>query len=180
MDVYRSLFLHEHEFGLCSRVNDNALIWIPKNATDSIRSLGYKDDNFNSFEVKEYWAILRDPYSRWKSGILELLSRKQDKINFVLNNLEQVEFDEHTVPQSNFLPIGVNINFVSMNLEGIKRLEKKLKLLPLENNNNSKEDINKAPILTKLEKHITPIITERVKEYYAKDYYLLNKHKLLT
>ena len=180
MNPYKQFYLHEHEFGQCSRVNDNALIWIPKNASESIRHLGFKHDNFNSFEVKEYWAILRDPFSRWKSGILQLLNKKPHKINSVFDNLERVEFDVHTVPQSNFLPIGVNINFVPMNSVGIKRLEKKLKLLPLENNNSSKEDINKVPILTKLEKHITPKIIERVKEYYAKDYYLLDKHKLLT
>ena len=178
--MYNSFFYYEHEFGQCSRVNDNALIWIPKNASESIRHLGFKHDNFNSFEVKEYWAILRDPFSRWKSGILQLLNKKPHKINSVFDNLERVEFDVHTVPQSNFLPIGVNINFVPLNSKGIKRLLNELKLPPLPHKNSTADNINKISNLTELEKHITPKIIKRVKEYYAKDYYLFSKHKLLS
>lgn len=172
--------MHEHRFGLCSRAGNSAIIWIPKNASSSLRALGLKEDNFTSFKVEEYWAILRDPFSRWKSGVVEYIKRNLDKTEYVLNNLHNIEFDEHTTPQCDFLPIGEKINFVKKNAEGLQKLCRNLNLPPLRNVNKSIIDFNKIPIYTKLEKRITPNIHKLVKEYYSRDYYLLHQNSLIS
>lgn len=113
---------NEHTLGTCYARDDFSFMFIPieKNASKVIRSAlapnGFNEYNFH--ELEKYNApsviILRDPISRWISGLVEYLllvylDTKQSLNNMTRHNIttdvavEHIAFDSHTFPQSWFL-----------------------------------------------------------------------------
>ena len=103
---------YKHAPYLCTLDNKDAIVWIPKNASSLIRLAYYRrhgeDSNWRGIDwrkhrIDQFHVILRDPYKRWISGMQEFYLHNQDKEEMILDTIEKIEFDEHTVPQSDFL-----------------------------------------------------------------------------
>lgn len=54
-----------------------------------------------------FFAVIRDPYSRWVSGICEFITRFDVTEDYVISQVKENKyiFDEHTLPQHCFLDI---------------------------------------------------------------------------
>lgn len=97
------MYLHNHLYGLCSKYGDHAIVHIPKNASRTINKIfGGRIVNFNSFTPNTFWIPMREPVGRWRSGILENLFLYPENEEFIFDNISQIEFDEHTTPQTKF------------------------------------------------------------------------------
>jgi hypothetical protein len=113
---------NEYTLGTCYARDDFSFMFIPieKNASKVIRSAlvpnGFNEYNFHELEKYNVPSIiiLRDPITRWISGLVEYLllvylDTTQSLNNMTRHNItpdiafEQIAFDSHTFPQSWFL-----------------------------------------------------------------------------
>lgn len=78
-----------------------------------------------------FFAVIRDPYSRWVSGISEFMSRFNATENYVISQVMENKyiFDEHTLPQYCFLDIcyknKIDIQYIRLD----NKLEEKINSL---------------------------------------------------
>jgi hypothetical protein len=90
-----------------------------------------KSEEFAKLLVeKEYkfFTVVRDPVSRWMSGLNEFMCRYRPPIKYVINQLKDKRyvFDEHTAPQHLFLRLCIendaNLTCIKMNSDMEKKI----------------------------------------------------------
>ena len=169
--------------GVCSRWGQNANLWIPKNASTTFRAIfGATRHYIPDFDVETYWVVLRNPYARWLSGVLTFLYRNPNDQDFVYDNIEQIAFDMHTVPQIDYLDFDYtqNTNFLNINNDNwLDNLSKDLNynLDPTLKLNSLSEKPEEQELLEKLSKIITPKLKYKINEFYYEDIMLLETVK---
>lgn len=76
----------------------------------------------------KFFAVIRDPYSRWVSGVSEFMTRVNATEKYVISQVIQNKyiFDEHTLPQYSFLDIchknKINVEYIRLD----NKLEEKI------------------------------------------------------
>tara|TARA_B110000503_G_scaffold78365_1_gene120455 strand:- start:1535 stop:1990 length:456 start_codon:yes stop_codon:yes gene_type:complete len=141
------------------------------------------DANFHNFDVETYWVILRDPILRWKSGIMEYISADVKKrLEWVLDNIDQIEFDEHTTPQTSFLKytgntryIDIKQNFWVHKLINELGLPHKLEFGGLVKMNPTSGNRNKEEIKHSIDSVMSTAFENRLREYYSEDFKLIEQ-----
>jgi len=175
--------LHPKLNGICSRWNQDAFIWIPKNASSNLRHIfGEKRHNIKNFDVKTYWVILRNPFPRWISGVLEFLIKHPEYREYVYDNIDEIGFDHHTIPQHLYLDFNYQQNTFFLHIDSDNWLGKIAETTNLNldlslNLNSSSHEPHKEILLTNLSKLITPQLKNRVKEFYYEDMILIDRVK---
>jgi len=184
--------IYGHPLGACSRVGNDALVWIPKNASGTLRTLfGEVQHSIFDFDVETYYVFLRDPIERWKSGLIEYICRHIDPKNhrgWILNNLSKIQFDEHTVPQARFLNFTGRINYFDISRndwieELIRTLNDKHEAVLPENHhltlnmNSYKGDKYKVELRKVIDDLTSPALLEKVHHFYRADIELYGKIK---
>jgi len=181
--------IYSHEIGKCTKVYNNALVYIPKNASTLLRNWCQKqtdtnisDSNYLDFEVDKYYVLIRDPFDRWVSGVTEYYYRNKFQVEHILDRIEMIEFDEHTTPQNQFLNFDYTKNtvFVPMDRKGIGYLNNKFLKYPHHpiNKYNSKSSIRKIKFKNLLLKKIQeqPSLKDKVIEFYKQDYEIIENY----
>jgi len=181
--------IHSHEIGKCTKVYNNALVHIPKNASTLLRNWCLKqtdtnisDSNYLDFKVDKYYVLIRDPFDRWVSGVTEYYYRNKFQIEHILDRIDMIEFDEHTTPQNQFLNFDYTKNtvFVPMDRKGMGYLNNKFLKYhhhPV-NKYNSKSSIRKIKFKNLLLKKIQeqPSLKDKVIEFYKQDYEIIENY----
>lgn len=186
--------IYSHLIGGCTRIYNDALVNIPKNASTLIVNWSHEqtdpniisEANYLDFEVDKYYVLIRDPFDRWISGVTEYYYRqnKQNKVEIkdLFDRIDMIEFDEHTAPQYQFLNFDYTKNtvFVPMNKKGIHYLNKKFLKYP----HHPKKVWESASIDTKvriqrllLEKvQKQPSLKDKVMIFYKQDYKIIENY----
>lgn len=173
---------YKYPIGDCSRHNNDAFIWIPKNGSSTLRSIfGSTIHNYNDFDVDTYWVILRDPVDRWKSGVAEYIYRNPEKEQKVFDYIHLLRFDGHGLPQTTYLQYTGRTKYIDIedpdwvtniiNTTGIQINTSDLY------DNSTKSKPRKVEITNKLEDIITDSLIDEVKEYYRADIELIDRVK---
>lgn len=181
--------LYTHPFGLCVSINkDNAIVRIPKNASNLMSNYGqernwfYAENKIHLVKPKFFHVVLRDPLERWISGVLEFQKRYEYPLGMILKNLKKIEFDEHTVPQYKFLPAYGKSYFYNMDDGGLDILLKhKFNLYPQSPEipkSNSTDATKNLEIKNVIIEAMDKSLINSIKEYYAEDYKLIKEHLL--
>ena len=173
---------YKYPIGDCSRHNNDAYIWIPKNGSSTLRSIfGSTIHNYNNFDVDTYWVILRDPVDRWKSGVVQYIYRHPEKEQKVFDYIHLLRFDGHTLPQTTYLQYTGRTKYIDIedpdwvaniiNTTGMQIDTSNLY------DNSTKSKPRKVEITNKLEDIITDSLIDEVKEYYRADIELIDRVK---
>ena len=184
--------IHNHPIGSCSRFNNDAFIWIPKNASSTLKFIfGEKPyTTIYDFDVETHWVILRDPILRWKSGIVEYISRGgpssldiKERLEWVLDNIDQIEFDEHTAPQTSFLQYTGYTRYIDTSKEfWVHKLIVELDLpsppvgddpLKLNTTAEYKDKLEMKHYI--INKVMSTAFENRLREYYSEDFKLIEQ-----
>lgn len=174
------ILMYNHRLGDCSRFNNDALVWIPKNASSTLRFLFTEErHNFLNFDVETYWVFLRDPIERWKSGVTEYIFRHPEKHEWVLDNINKIVFDEHTIPQTSFLKFIGRIRYIDIHVDNwVTNLLSETKghsdnsLVMI---NTTSHNVDKKNIVKSINDVLSTQLLNRLKEYYSADIKLLEK-----
>jgi len=163
-----------------TRIHDDVIIWIPKNASSTIRTLGNKIHYpIDDFIPRKNIIFLRNPYLRWKSGVVEYMFRNRNKIRYVLENIDKIEFDEHTVPQTRFFNVNADNNvYYNLDFWGMKRFATEYKFwqnTPIPNENQTITTHKKHKFMEKLDCVITKELQDKIKEHYFEDYKIIEQ-----
>ena len=203
--------------GKCSRFNNDAFVWIPKNASTTLRFLFPDGDaSFHDFDVETYWVILRDPILRWKSGVMEYimkpvtdnlrvmadvenpnvpgdgiytfvaeeedLKRVDQRLEWVLDHIDQIEFDPHTAPRTSFLQytgdtryIDISKKFWAHKLINELGLPHKPGFGSTIKTNTTGGHIYKEERMHSINSVMSPIFENRLREYYSEDFKLIEQ-----
>lgn len=182
---------------------------VTKVVSSMLRKQGFQEYNFHKESRYNVPAviILRDPVERWISGVVEYLllvymDTKQSLNNMTRHNLtpekvfEQINFDAHTFPQSWFLQgLISDCDYIwfdqNKKPQLIETVFKYLgehnyndKLLYLGEYTHSNKPISdQKQQLTKLYKDMleqNPDLLQKIKNFYAQDYELINSVKFYT
>ena len=80
-------------------------LWIFKNAHTWLKSITSDQVHYPKPGDKEISVLIRHPYDRWKSGVLQYASMNPGKEEFILDSIRDnhIIFDEHTLPQCCFI-----------------------------------------------------------------------------
>ena len=163
-----------HRLGACTKVNNDAIVWIPKCGSSVLRLYNKDPANYYNFNVKKYWVLLRDPYFRWKSGIYEYWCRNPKNEEEILDTIDKIEFDEHTVPQTKFLTFTGSAEYFMLEFNGLENLNKQLNLfktVPIVN--RTYENKYKLMFSKKLDRVLSKSLIDKFNEYYYEDYMLI-------
>ena len=168
---------YSHQLGLCTKVKNDAIVWIPKCGSSVLRLYSQTAFNYNDSNFEKYWVLLRDPYFRWKSGIYEYWWRHQDKEEEILDTINKIEFDEHTVPQTKFLTFAGPAEYFMLEFNGLEKLNNHLKLFnTIPTANVSSTNIFKLMFSKKLDSALSKPLINTVNEYYHDDYMLIKNN----
>ena len=171
MKVYR------HTIGTCAVRDSNGFLMIPKNASTSYTSLGHIDNTGNqTIAWKNFIVTLRDPFTRWLSGVSEFYIRNESQFP-QMKDLERavhkIELDEHTVPQIRFFEHLLDNNQTEFYLleNGLDIVNNKYNLwdkIPL----TYKSDNMKKMIQFGLKWYVRahPELGGKIKSFYEEDY----------
>lgn len=174
---------------------------IPKNASsfvsDGIRQLGWTSNYYQEIykpnRGQKVLVVLRDPYKRWVSGIVQYLSMYHtNNIPIITKDIfdlliDKIVFDDHTEFQSYYLH-GIDTNdciFLNSDLNLRGMLHKTLVEKFFENNTPfiNINDINHSEYSSSHKNYKTQILNhlnndsksiEKIKLFYKKDYDLIN------
>lgn len=181
--------IYSHEIGKCTKVYNNALVHIPKNASTFLDNWSKKQtdtniglSNYLDFEVDKYYVLIRDPFDRWISGVTEYYYRNKIKINDVFDRIDMIEFDEHTTPQYQFLDFDYTKNtvFIPMDKKGMSYLNNKFLKYPHHpiNKYDSKLRIRKEKfkrlLLEKIQEQSS--LKDKVMKFYKQDYKIIENY----
>ena len=171
---------YNHEVGSCTKVENDAIVWIPKCGSSVLRHYDPTMFNYYDSNFKKYWVLLRDPYFRWKSGICQYWSQNRDKEEEILDTINKIEFDEHTVPQTKFLTFTGPAEYFMLEFNGLELLNERLKLFKtIPKANVSSADIFRLKFLKKLDSALSKPLINKVNEYYHNDYMFI-KNNVIT
>jgi hypothetical protein len=205
-----------HRIGtyFASNIHTYAYIPIPKNASSWATSyfqdiLGWKRDTDEAIRQLDnknfkYWSnlknhkkivILQDPVERWMRGVSQFISKAVTRINIdndeLINLLiRHVDFDDHTLPQVNFIhnldTDDIDFFRLDNNLESNlnKYLSEKIPnehvVIPNDLYKNSTTDIDPKYFLQNKLKSIIDndfTVKQHIADYYWGDYMLINSIK---
>lgn len=199
------LFMGHNFFDYMSNENTKyAYIPIPKNASSYLKIFfesgwGWTYD-FNYYENsnKKFIVCLRDPINRWLAGVVEYFFREHPYMvlegeTFLKFICQRVIFDEHTIPQVNFID-GLddsNLIFIKFNdsigstidkfvTEHFNDSDWKTRKLALSiDKNDSNKHIIKQTNLENLKTFLqeNPKLIYNIKKFYKEDYDLINSAK---
>jgi hypothetical protein len=170
---------YDHTVGTCTKVGKDAIVWIPKCGSSVLRLYDPTPVNYYGSNFKKYWVLLRDPYFRWKSGICQYWRDHQDKEEEILDTLNKIEFDRHTVPQTKFLTFIGPAQFFMLEFNGLELLNKHLKLFKtIPKANVSSAHISKLVFSKKLDSALSKPLINKVNEYYHNDYMFIKNNAL--
>ena len=193
---------------------------IPKNATNWIKhnfhgtEFNYRTDTFHqppeffiSEQTKDLWrqrkrfiVVLRDPYTRWISGLAQHLSGYEPDHPKFISNLnwnnvfDQVIFDNHTEPQVKFIEGIDPTKTVWFNCDSNLRYNfllawsRKFNDIPSPDSVNNKDldfenmynVTNKNLVKKNIAEQITNVLDnnprwqQRIRDFYSEDYKLIN------
>ena len=115
-ELYKTSFRHQLSSCIVLGNTGFSYVPIPKNASTYLTHVFRDNLNFINYEYyrtlknMKYLAVLRDPYDRWLTGIVEYIARyfpidnetslTPDLLNYFL---KKIVLDPHTEPQVNFL-----------------------------------------------------------------------------
>lgn len=182
---------------------------IPKNASWFMRlflglNIGwdpYHNDtsyifNYEKEKRDKFIVVLRDPYERWISGVLEYVRFTHDAVSWESKHVldficHRIVLDDHTEPQVNFIEGLDTENIIFFKVD--KNLEYNLsnflitsKLLigdvikiPPPTTNRQEDDSKKTNLIYHLELFLknNPERVDRIKNFYRPDYDLINSVK---
>ena len=172
---------------LCLESPDKETIFvsIPKNASsfvsDWLKENGWISRRWDSTDPKYVALILRDPVDRWCSGIaqylqgveiqLEEYTSATDKLIFDVVN----RFDDHTWPQHIFhehvFPGRPRMLFrTDLDLQHTLKQHFRLQPPQTQNYNRSEDDNKKDTVEYFKNKLRDPVLSDRVKQAYSRDY----------
>ena len=109
-----------HPLGGCLTNGKQVYVPIPKNASTSVRQAlkGWKSANYANRRCDlPGFVVVRDPISRWFSGVAEYAKRAEQDYDGLLDSVEAggwPVFDEHTMRQSDFIPSTFDVERVRM------------------------------------------------------------------
>ena len=181
----------KHRYGDCFLKDGYAYVHIPKNASclvkiywDGAEQLNYNDSPLP--KDSRIVVVLRDPVDRWLSGYAQTAHTLIDNLADInwKTVFSKIDYDNHTAPQHKFIE-GLDHNQIDFfsNI-GIKQALDEY--LPFENDINldalrpllniSSDDPHKNSIIecAKMQLKLEPKYLEHLKEYYARDYELIN------
>lgn len=191
-----------HTFGACMTTLEQNLMYvqIPKNASSwtkpNLKDLGWSDFNYHYDHLykKHALVVLRDPVTRWLSGICEYFALYHQNINTDQFNksfyellMEQLVFDDHTEQQHYFIE-GLNhdnITFFLCNENYRLYFSNFLKEQGFNNKYHRYEyqhTTESSALRSKFKKIFEPLLQEskyinKIKHHYQKDYELINSIK---
>lgn len=169
--------------GFCMEGDDFIYFNIPKNASRVMRHITLRrgGKEIKTRDVKNLhkfkFAIIRDPFERLLSGYIELWYRRKKRIKELplkdnlglipvfIKRLRESFFDPHIVPQTQFLPVEMDLYLI------LEHLEEDYKKLGWNNKlffGYSKE--GKEELREHFLKHI-----DTIREIYHKDFELYDK-----
>lgn len=195
---------HKFGQGQISPCRNYNFIHIPKNASSQAKKI-FKDwqwsNYYNLDSSTKHIIILRDPTSRWISGIAEFLIGKNSSlgslnsdasindINFLLNTkmfqnllFDFVIFDEHTLPQSCYIN-GVKLSDAVFFYYDSQVFEKIAKFANIDYEptweNQSLTNPKKQAIVNKLKKLLSDntVLRQKIDKNYFADHQLLDRVK---
>lgn len=107
-----SIWTRDNLWWLYDEKTNTAIPNIPKNGSSSIKNF-FPNCDIIPFNDKcrhaQQVVVLRDPVERWYSGIMEFMRRNNVKQRDIMNDTflwtlaNGIVFDEHTLPQSEFV-----------------------------------------------------------------------------
>ena len=169
------------DFGDSLHYKGLVIILISKNCSST---LAYNRDEFrksiNKGPIEKAIAFLRNPISRWKSSILETIYGNPYKINYILNNLHQIVFEETQTPQ--YLHIDYLNQYVKsfeyyyIDDDGLRNFNTKYKYwdnIPLLN--ESVTNSKKLFFRSLLNKVYNEELERLVRDFYKKDFELIEE-----
>lgn len=188
-----------YTFGACMTTLENNLMYvqIPKNASTwtkfNLNNLKWEDFNYHYDHLykKHALVVLRDPVSRWLSGVCEYFSLHHPNIDtnefnktFYEFLMDQIVFDDHTEHQHYFID-GLslnNITFFFCNDDYRLNFDNFFKDLGIDNSYHQHDYQHTTEgniVLTKFKKIFQTLLLEpkylnKIKDYYKKDYALIN------
>lgn len=174
---------YSHKEGTCAIRDSNGFLLIPKNASTSYTSLGHIDNTENNtIKWKNFIVTLRDPFSRWLTGVSEYYVRNSKKFSHIVELekiLPKIELDEHTVPQIRFfehLLDKKNTEFYLLE-NGLDIVNKKYCLwnkVPI----TYQSDGTKLMLQYALKWYVkaNPEMSKKIKMFYKEDYEFIKKH----
>ena len=176
---------------LCLESPDKSTIFvsIPKNASsfvsDWLTENGWTSRRIDSTDPKYVALVLRDPVDRWCSGMAQYLSYLEihpeeytsatDKLFFDVVN----KFDDHTWPQHVFyedvFPNRSKMLFrTDLDLQHTLKQHFRLQPPQTQNYNRSEDDSKKDKVEYFKNKLQDPILLDKVKQAYHRDYELMS------
>ena len=175
--------VYGHTIGTCTVRDNDAFLMIPKNASTSYTSLGrIGNTENNTIKLKNFIVTLRDPFSRWISGVSEYYVRHEfeyDRIEDLERVLDKIELDEHTVPQIRFfehLLDKKNTEFYLLE-NGLDKVNKKYCLwdkVPIANQSNGIGLMLQYALTWYVKAN--PEMGKKIKMFYKEDYEFIKKH----
>jgi len=111
--------ISNHVYGKCLILpNEDCLVLVPKNGSTLFKSLGLEDGNFLTKQYDRFHVFVRNPLQRWITGCCTYIDRYNVDFQNFINRLSdpkgELIFDEHTVPQNQFILKGVNTKFYDL------------------------------------------------------------------
>jgi hypothetical protein len=170
-----------HVIGMCSKCNNDAIVWIPKNGSTSIRD--YFSETIYSYyawEVDTYHVILRDPYTRWISGVCEYIKKYNAELDLIIEDIDKgrLIFAEFTTPQVNFLDFNGDTIFYNLEDNAINKIFDYFNIdanIPWRK--KSSTNAYRSKLKKKLLKRLkTRKIYKKIYDFYAQDYELVRKN----
>lgn len=129
-------------------------------------------------DFQEIGILWRHPIGRWISGITEYCHRFNHDPKKI--DLSQIQFDEHTVSQSDYCyeldP--KKCTFFMLEDDGINKIHEQYHVFrggPRHANNTSRE-LKKAAVRDIIKERLDKNLESKIKDYYKKDFYILDKY----
>lgn len=96
---------HQRKITGKHRGDPGMTLWIHKNAHTWLKDLAGHKPFHPLPDITEMSVLIRHPYDRWKSGVLQYAIMNPDKKEFILDSIKDghIIFDEHTLPQCCFV-----------------------------------------------------------------------------
>lgn len=170
------------QFGDSLQYKDLVLILIPKNCSTT---LVYGKEQFRKTikegSIEKGIVFLRDPISRWKSGILQSLWINPDKTKYILSNLDLIMFEDTHTHQHIYIEkvkkYVESFEYYYIDDNGLDTFNNKYNFwdreIPYEN--VSSRDPKKLFYMSLFNKVFNKKIENLVKDFYKKDFDLIKE-----
>jgi hypothetical protein len=179
---------YNHAIGQCTIFRNIGLCWIPKNCSSTMRflSVDWQKGDFRKDNLKKIIILLRDPLSRWISGVTQFAHRNFENFSEIKSNdlnytFSSIELDEHTVAQWVYIsdiPAQIKKEFYLLEDNGLVNINEKYKIW----NKIPKKNLTDSSTLKRAfkEKLKNQLVEEgridKIYNFYKKDYELIKNN----